>query len=115
EEVFEEVREAAALVLAAFSPLHVDRLVTFYKAARRAGRTFVVDPYAAFVMHLVSGQCRIPRPTKAAGIRVWYNAHFEESRQRRNLGKIHRLFAPDRIDLAEILNRPEQHVLLFRP
>jgi hypothetical protein len=88
-----QLQESQGLVLASFSPLHVDRLVTFYKAARRGGRTFVVDPYGAFVMHLVSGQCRIPRPTQAAGIRVYHNAYFEASYQRRNLGKIHRLFA----------------------
>ena len=65
-------------------------------------------------MHLVSGQCRIPRPTQAAGIRVFYNAYFEASYQRRNLGKIHRLFAADRIELADILACPERYVLLFR-
>jgi hypothetical protein len=101
EQVLGQLRESSGLVLASFSPLHVDRLVTFYKATRHAGRTFVVDPYGAFVMHLVSGQCHIPRPTEAAGIRVFYNAYFEASYQRRNLGKIHRLFAADRIELAD--------------
>jgi ribonuclease J len=115
DQVFGQIQESRGLVLASFSPLHVDRLVTFYKAARRSGRTFVVDPYGAFVMHLVSGQCRIPRPTQAAGIRVYYNAYFESSYQRRNLGKIHRMFTADRIDLAEILAAPERYVLLFRP
>jgi ribonuclease J len=109
-----QLRESPGLVLASFSPMHVDRLVTFYKAARRGGRTFVVDPYGAFVMHLVSGQCRIPEPTQAAGIRVYYNAYFEASYQRRNLGKIHRLFAGNRIELAEILACPDRYVLLFR-
>lgn len=115
EQVLGELRESPGLVLASFSPQHVDRLVTFYKAARRAGRPFVVDAYGAFVMHLAAGQCRIPRPTREAGIRVYYNAHFEASYQRRNLGKVHGLFAADRIDLTEILERPEQHLLLFRP
>ncbi len=114
EQVLGQLQESQGLVLASFSPLHVDRLVTFYKAARRAGRTFVVDPYGAFVMHLVSGQCHIPRPTTEAGVCIYYNAYFESSYQRRNLGKIHRLFAADRIELAEILASPERYVLLFR-
>ncbi len=107
--------DAPGLVLAAFSPLHVDRLVTFYKAARALGRAFVVDPYAAFVMHLVSGQCRIPRPTAAAGCRVYYNRYFEDTWQRRNLRKVHRLFEPDRLPLDGVLARPREHVLVFRP
>jgi ribonuclease J len=115
EVVLGQVQEIEGLVLAAFSPLHVDRLVTFYRAARRAGRTFVVDPYGAFVMHLVLGQCRIPRPTQAAGIRVYYNASFEASYRRRNLGKVHGLFTDDRIGLADILADPARYLLLFRP
>jgi ribonuclease J len=114
EQVLGYIQESQGLVLASFSPMHVDRLVTFYKAARRAGRAFVVDPYGAFVMHLVSGQCRIPPPIQAAGIRVYYNAYFESSYQRRNLAKIHRMFAADRIELAEILASPDRHVFLFR-
>ena len=47
--IYEDIRTAPGLVLAAFSPMHADRLVTFYKAAHRAGRTFVVDHYAAYV------------------------------------------------------------------
>jgi ribonuclease J len=115
QQILTQIQGARGVVFASFSPMHVDRLVTFYKATQRAGRTFVLDPYGAFVMHLVSGQCRIPRPTRHAGIRVWYNAYFESSYKRRNLHKIHRLFAQDRIELAEIFGHPQRYVLLFRP
>ena len=115
EEIVGHVRPACGLVLAAFSPVHVDRLVTFYKAARRTGRTFVVDPYGAFVMHLVSGQCKIPPPTSAAGIRVYYNQYFTSSYQRRHLQKIHEMFQADRISLEEILSQPADYLMLFRP
>ena len=54
-DIFNHLKSASGLVLAAFSPMHVDRLVSFYKAARKGGRTFVVDIYGAFVLHLVSG------------------------------------------------------------
>lgn len=113
EFLFDELYPMPGLVLAAFSPMHVDRLVTFYKAARRAGRTFVVDAYAAFVLHLVSGQAKIPRPTQRNGIRVYYNASFERNRHR--FKKIHELFQADRIELDSILAEPEKHLMLFRP
>jgi ribonuclease J len=61
EEIVEHVRSAPGLVLAAFSPLDVDRLVTYYRTAQRTGRLFVVDGYAAFVMHLVASETKIPR------------------------------------------------------
>jgi ribonuclease J len=42
--------ETLGMVLACYSPLNVDRLVSLYKAARRSGRIFVMDLYAATVM-----------------------------------------------------------------
>jgi len=113
EFLFGEIYPMPDLVLAAFSPMHVDRLVTFYKAARRLGRTFVVDAYAAFVLHLVSGQAKIPRPTRRNGIRVYYNASFV--RNRRRFKKIYDLFQADRIELDFILAEPKEHLMLFRP
>jgi ribonuclease J len=102
------------MVLAAFSPMHVDRLVTFYRAGLRTGRTFVVDPYAAFVMHLVAGQAKIPRPTAAARIRIHFNSYFEDSHQRRGLKKLHDMFAADQISLQEVLDEPGHYLMLFR-
>jgi ribonuclease J len=103
------------LVLANFSPQHIDRMVSFYKAARRSERVFVTDVYGAFVLHLVSGQCRIPEPTARHGIRVYYNQSFERTWQKRNLRKVHDMFLANAIDLPTILASREQFVMLFRP
>jgi ribonuclease J len=99
------------LVLAAFSPQDVDRVVTLYRAARRTNRIFVADAYTAFVLHLVAGEAHVPRPTREAGIRVYHNAAF----LRRNITHLTQLFEPDRIELAEILAAPEKHLMAFRP
>ena len=115
EQIISHITEAPGIVLAAFSPMHVDRLVTFYRAAKRTGRIFVVDPYAAFVMHLVSGQAKLPRPGEAADIRVYYNSYFEESHERRGLKKIHRMFDAGRITLDDILGDPHRYLMVFRP
>ena len=111
----ENMTGRAGLVLANFSPMHVDRLVSFYKAARTAERTFVSDPYAAFVLHLAAGQCRVPKPEAENGIRVYYNQHFERTWQKRNLGKINRMFLKDRIELETILAQPDEYVMVCRP
>jgi len=73
-ELLDHIKSATRLVLASFSPLHVDRMVSFYKATRRAGRTLVVDLYGAFVLHLVNKRASIPRPGIRNGILVCYNA-----------------------------------------
>jgi ribonuclease J len=107
--ICDDIRAAPGLVLAAFSPMHVDRLVTFYKAARRAGRIFVVDHYAAFVFFLVSTQARIPRPERGAGIRVFL------PKRRKRVGKLEERHAADLIYLDDILAEPTRYVMPFRP
>lgn len=114
EQIVGHIKESTELVLAAFSPMHVDRLVSFYRAALRSSRTFVIDPYAAFVMHLVAGQVKIPRPTAAAHIRVYFNSYFEDSHHRRGLKKLYDMFAADQIPLEEVLDEPGRYLMLFR-
>ena len=50
EEIFRQIKPATGLVLASFSPQHVDRLVGFLRAAIRTDRIFVADVYCAYVM-----------------------------------------------------------------
>lgn len=111
EEIVGHIQSAAGIVFPCFSPMDVDRLVTYYRACQRAGRTFVVDVYTAFVMHLVSSETKIPRPQAKAGARVYFNHAFEG----RNLNSISNLFERDRISLKEILEQPAKYVMAFRP
>jgi ribonuclease J len=115
EQVVQHIETAPSIVLATFSPMHVDRLVTFYRSAKRTGRVFVVDVYAAYVMHLVAGQAKIPRPTAEAGIRVYYNQHFTATYEARRRNKIHQMFLDDRISIDEIQAEAGRFVMLFRP
>lgn len=107
----EHIQSAPGLVLAAFSPMDVDRLVSYYRATRRSGRTLVVDAYVAFVLHLVHRQSHIPPPRRENGIRVFFNETFAC----RNIHKLESLFAPDRITLKEIYGKPNDYVMSFRP
>ena len=111
DRIVELVKSAPALVLATFSALDVDRLVTLYKATQKAGRVFVADAYTAFVMYLVGNKAKVPKPSRENGIRVFYNHLFE----RRQIDKIRNLFLSDRIELAEILAEPQKFVMVFRP
>lgn len=37
------IKDTPGLVLAHFSPMHVDRLVTFFQATKRTDHIFVID------------------------------------------------------------------------
>jgi ribonuclease J len=49
-------RRTAGMVLACYSPQNVDRVVSLFKAAKRSGRTLVLDLYAASIMRATGGR-----------------------------------------------------------
>ena len=50
------------LALCLFSPQNIDRLVSLFRAAKRAGRAFVYDLYAASVARATARPGTIPQP-----------------------------------------------------
>jgi ribonuclease J len=62
-------RRASGAVLAFYSPQNLDRLVTLYRAAKRAGRLFVLDLYAAAIA-AATGRETIPQASWD-GVRVF--------------------------------------------
>ena len=86
EEIFRHVRARAGLVLASFSPQHLDRLVAFIRVAIRTHRVFVADVYTPYVMHLIALDS-IPKPRREDGILVFYPSRLAASLKRRRLDK----------------------------
>jgi ribonuclease J len=101
------------LVLAHFSPQHFDRMVSFFKATRDAGRIFVVDAYGAFVWDVIRRREFRDLMAKKQ-IRVYFYQSFQQSR-RKNIPKLNKPFLAARIDLPAILAEPERYTMLFRP
>ncbi len=111
EEIVGHIKSAPGIVLACFSPIDVDRLVTYYRTCQRTGRIFVADAYTAFVMHLVASEMSIPRPTSDAGVRVFLNKAFED----RQLTSIRERFLANQIELEDMKAEPAKHLMVFRP
>ena len=62
EEIFvDRFKDTAGMALVACSAQNIDRVVTVYRAAKRTGRTLIVDAYAAEVLK-ATGQNSIPKP-----------------------------------------------------
>jgi ribonuclease J len=107
------MRETEGIVLCFFSPQNVDRLVTLFRAAKRAGRTFVYDLYGASVA-AATGRRTIPQPDWPE-VRV-YVPHSQRRRviasgdfERINSIRRARIFA------RELAKRRSDIVMLFRP
>ena len=115
DEIVDLVNQAPGLVLASFSPQHVDRLVAFIRSAKKTNRTFVADVYTAFILHMISSETPVPVPGKDELVRVYYPRTFEDSATRRGLKKISDQFESSRISMEEILDAPSKHLMVFRP
>ena len=115
DEIVQHVNEAKGLVLASFSPQHIDRLVGFIRAAKKTGRIFVADVYTAFVLHLLHREIKVPPPKESEGIRVYYPQAFCQTYKRRQRTGIYDKFKDSRIELEEIQANPSHFVMIFRP
>ena len=107
--ILESIKTAPSLVLATFSPQNLDRLVTIYRATKRAGRIFVADLYTAFIMHLLKSEVKIPPPRSSEGVAVFFN------RTKPIPQKIRDLFTDSQITLDEIRAEPTRYVMVGRP
>lgn len=114
-EIGGHIQSAPGLVLASFSPQHVDRLVGFYKATVRTGRTFVADAYTAYVMHLIASETPVPKPESTEQVRIFIPKFFEETYRRKRLERFFSLISPARIGMEEIRSNPSRYVMIFRP
>lgn len=105
-------RNAKGIVLAAFSPQNIDRLVTMFRATKRAGRELVIDLYTATIA-AATGLATIPQASWE-GVRV-----FLPRSQRARVIKAQAFARTDavrgaRIYPEELRDRAGELVMLFR-
>jgi len=108
------LKQTPGLALAMFSPQNVDRLVSYYRAAVRSARTLILDPYAAFILHLIKNECAVPDPLQDRHIRIFVAKSFPQSSAGRRLQKLIPRMKNVEISRAEILGAPENFLLSFR-
>jgi ribonuclease J len=108
------LKQTPGLALAMFSPQNVDRLVSYYRAAVRSGRTLVLDPYAAFILYLIKSECKVPDPFQAKYIRIFLAQPFLRSMAARRLQKLIPRMKNVEISRAEILAAPGNFLMIFR-
>jgi ribonuclease J len=105
-------RDARGMVLAAFSPQNVDRLVSMFRAAIRSGRELVLDLYAATVA-AATGVATIPQ---AGWDRIRVFVPRSQRRRVQAAEAFHRTSAvrAARIDAEELSARAGELIMAFR-
>lgn len=104
--------ETGGLLLAAYSPQNVDRVVSVYRAAIRSGRDLIIDPYTAAIAE-ATGNTSIPR-SGWDRVRVYVpQSQRLRIKRARAFERVNRLGA-SRIHEPEIAEHPDRYVLTFR-
>jgi ribonuclease J len=108
------LKQTPGLALAMFSPQNVDRLVSYYRAAVRTGRTLVLDPYAAFVLYLIKSECKVPDPFQTKHIKIYVAESFLRSMVAHRLKKLIHQMKKAEVSREEILAAPGNFLMIFR-
>ncbi len=100
-----ELSREASLMMVAYSPQNLDRFVSFFRAAVRAGKTFVCDHYQAAVLQQLNNP-KLPKPGDE--LRVYL------PRIRASLVAYESRLGDSTISLDAILATPERFMMLVR-
>lgn len=108
------IADTSGIVLACFSAQNIDRLVTFYRATLRSGRTFLADAYTANILDAL-GKPSLPSPMSPSSRMKVYLPKKQKVRIARS--KRFDLIEPYRRHRAfaeEIGTTAHQWVMMFR-
>ncbi|MEP9356762.1 MBL fold metallo-hydrolase [Xanthobacter sp. KR7-65] len=111
-ELAEVIRRTPGMVLVAASAQNIDRVVTIFRAAKRNGRTLVVDLYAAEMLH-ATAKGRVPQTSwpDVALFMPWHQRLKVKKTDRFDLIERHKA---GRLFPRDLATHPERYVTLFR-
>jgi ribonuclease J len=107
DDMAESIANTKGLVLACFSGQNIDRVVTFWKAARRAGRTFVADVYLAHILESLN-RPTLPKPP------VFLPKMMKAKLIRENNTEVVLPFRRRRVYPEQIADKADKLVMMFR-
>lgn len=118
EEVFaraaEAVRRAEGLVVADFGPRNIERLLSFLRAAREAGRRLAVTAKDAYLLEALhaAGEPGVPNPFEDESFALYVEAKATRQVWERKLLSRYQGRCPDRLVTAKEINRNQGYYVL---
>jgi len=109
----EDFNRKSGLILLWASPQNIDRMVTVFRACRKAGKEFIVDFYAANILRSI-GNPKLPQPGWR-GIKVFVPRFQRIKIKERLLFDLVEDFSYCRVYPEDIARIANDSVMLFRP
>jgi ribonuclease J len=107
-------RATPGMALVACSAQNIDRVVTVYRAAKKCGRTLIVDAYAAEVLK-ATGHRSIPKPIEGwSNLAVFIPQWQRQQLVKRNIAPLVDSYRAFRLWTEQLAKLASQSVMLFR-
>ena len=115
EQVLNLGRKYQGLKLLYGSAQNIDRVVSFYRAARQMNGLLIIDLYTAHALESL-GVSSIPHPTGGfRNLRVFYSKYLMRTIARKGMSALFKKFRPYEIRSAEIAKNPSRVFMMYRP
>lgn len=115
-EFCELFRSNSNTVFIAASGQNIDRMVSVFRAAKRSGRTLVVDPYVAHVLTSLSGLAKLPYPSPDfPDIKVYFPQRFCSWLTGNGNEDLFKRYAKYKISRQELHRKRDRVAMLIRP
>lgn len=112
-------KESQNAILLHFSSQNIDRLVSFYRAAIRSDRTFVVDVYTALLLDTLvktSSHPKLPHPSSSyKNMRVMFPPNVNDRLKEHHGEEILFKFAPYKITKEQISQERSKIMMMVKP
>lgn len=115
-DIVEIAQKTQGIILVIQSAHNIDRIVSFYKAAIKTNRVFLIDVYTANFLNVLSGLAKIPDPLNGFNkIKVFYPYYLTDRLAKENKEKLLYRFRPYKISREEISANPGNFIMMVRP
>lgn len=114
-EFYECFKNATSINYVFTSTQNIDRLVSVYKACLKAGKTFVVDVYGAYILEKLSEFSKLPSLLRGyPNMGVYFYSKPTSKLKADGYEKLIYKYTSKKINKEDIINNPSNYVLLVR-
>lgn len=112
DKINETIKNTKGLVFGYFSSTNIDRLVSFYEAAIRNGRKFVVDYKVAEILNNLKGKVNVPDILRNKNVLVYYRMERSGTFQEKDYWTFARKYWKKRVT-ADYIHKHQNELVMM--
>ena len=112
--IIQQVRQYTGMKLILCSGQNIDRIVTFYKAAKRSGALFVLDLYMANILHELKRKSMPVPSNDFEDVKVLFTKHFMRKLIQKKLPDWYKRWRPYEISQSALRKRGGKAFVVYR-